>query len=91
MTDTVTYQDPNKPPYTPKAFYSTYLGNWGVALRTAEGRVFFRYEDLGLWTELFDHDAPDLILHGECALVDAAWRYNDLHRDLYQPRTRVAA
>jgi hypothetical protein len=51
MTDTVTYQDPNKPPYTPKAFYSTYLGNWGVALRTAEGRVFFRYEDLGLWTE----------------------------------------
>jgi hypothetical protein len=33
--------------------YGTYLGTWGTALRTAEGRCFFQYAETGLWTELF--------------------------------------
>jgi hypothetical protein len=42
MTHTLPQTTDNpKPPYTPRAMYATYLGNWGTALRTAEGRVFF--------------------------------------------------
>ena len=54
VTQTPTETKPApKPPYTPRAMYGTYLGTWGTALRTAEGRCFFQYAETGLWTELF--------------------------------------
>jgi hypothetical protein len=85
-------------PYTPKAFYATYevrtaegaTAHYGVALRTCDGRCFFRYEPTGLWTELGNHAVPALILHGECALVDEAKHWDQLHADIYCPRSRTA-
>jgi hypothetical protein len=81
-------------PFTPKAFYATYTvgptDHHGVALRNAEGRVWFRYDTTYVWTELFNHDAAALVLHGECALVEEAQHWDALHADIYCPRSRTA-
>jgi hypothetical protein len=78
-----------KPPYTPRAMYGTYLGTWGTALRTAEGRCFFQYADTGLWTELFDKDIPDTVLHGRLDLIAEAAMFDALHQNIYNPYTRA--
>ena len=36
----------------------------GVALRMADGHVFFRAETTGQWMELCDDDRPRIMLHG---------------------------
>jgi hypothetical protein len=69
--------------------YGTYLGNFGTALRTAEGRVFFTYADVGTWTELFDRDLPDIVLAGRLDLIAEAQAWDLLHQNLYQPYTRA--
>ena len=79
-----------KSPYTPRAMYGTYLGHWGTALRTVEGTVFFCYADIGLWTEIFDNDLPDLVLNGRLDLIAEAAMFDALHQDMYQPRARYA-
>ena len=70
--------------------YGTYLNNWGVALCTSEGRVFFCYADTGLWTELFDRDLPDICLNGRLDLIAEAAMFDALHQDMYQPRSRTS-
>jgi hypothetical protein len=83
-------------PFTPKAFYATYAvatgegttDHHGGALRDAAGRVWFRYDTTHMWTELFNHDAAALLLHGECALVEEARHWDELHQDIYQPCIR---
>jgi hypothetical protein len=37
-----------------------------------------------------NHDAPALILHGECALVEEAKHWDALHADIYSPHSRTA-
>jgi hypothetical protein len=41
----------------------------GVALRMADGHVFFRADGTGLWSELVDADLPRVILHGQEDLI----------------------
>ena len=41
----------------------------GVALRMANGQVFFRADTTGQWTELFDDDRPRILLHGTYDLL----------------------
>lgn len=41
----------------------------GVALRTADGQVFFREDMTGIWTELYDADRPRILLHGTYDLL----------------------
>ena len=41
----------------------------GVALRMADGHVFFRADATGLWSELVDDDRPRLHLHGQEDLI----------------------
>jgi len=79
-----------KPPYTPRAMYGTYLGHWGTALRTAEGRCFFQYAETGLWTELFTKDLPDTVLNGRLDLIAEAAMFDALHQDIYTPRSRTS-
>lgn len=45
---------------------------YGIALRTAEGRVFFCAEGTGTWTELFDKDWSRLQLNGREDLARVA-------------------
>jgi hypothetical protein len=78
-----------KPPYTPRAMCAAYLGHWGTALRTAEGRCFFQYADVGLWTELFDRDLPDIVMAGRLDLIAEAAMFDALHADIYNPYTRA--
>ena len=82
--------DNPKPPYTPRAMYGTYLGVWGTALRTAEGRCFFLYADTGLWTEVFDRDLPDIVLNGRLDLIAESAMFDALHQNIYTPRSRSA-
>jgi hypothetical protein len=90
MTNTLPQPTNNpKPPYTPRAMYGTYLGTWGTALRTAEGRCFFQYADTGLWTELFDRDLPDIVMAGRLDLIAEAAMFDALHADIYNPHTRA--
>ena len=77
-------------PYTPRAMYGTYLGTWGTALRTAEGRCFFQYHETGLWTELFDRDLPDIVMAGRLDLIAEAAMFDALHQDIYTPRSRTS-
>jgi hypothetical protein len=55
------------------AFHATFFNNnvatSGIAMRTAENRVFFQAEATRLWTELFDADAGRLHLHGRTDLA----------------------
>lgn len=53
------------------AYYASLDNVPGIALRTATGDVHFRAEHTGLWTQLYDADAPRLHLHGHCALANA--------------------
>jgi hypothetical protein len=70
--------------------YGEYLGHWGTALRTAEGRCFFQYADTGLWTELFDRDLPDTVLNGRLDLIAEAALFDALHQNIYNPRSRTS-
>jgi hypothetical protein len=56
---------------TTVAFYATFRNTHGVALRTSAGTVHFQADATGLWTELFDHNAADLLLHGRADIADA--------------------
>lgn len=44
----------------------------GVALRMADGHVFFRADATGSWLELFDEDRPRILLHGQEDLILSA-------------------
>jgi hypothetical protein len=50
-------------------FFTNNTGISGIAMRTQDNRVFFQSDATGLWTELFDADAPRLHLHGRTDLV----------------------
>ena len=41
----------------------------GVALRMADGHVFFRDDTTGGWSELYDADRPRIHLHGQEDLI----------------------
>jgi hypothetical protein len=49
--------------------FHTNVGISGVAMRTADRRVFFVDDATGQWRELFDADAGTLHLHGRTDLV----------------------
>jgi hypothetical protein len=53
------------------AFYAHLDNTEGIALRTADGLVFFQSEATGTWTQLYDADAPRLTLCGRVDLADA--------------------
>jgi hypothetical protein len=55
----------------PIAFYAMLANELGTALRDHEGRVFFRTEATGLWTELGNADAGCLTLYGRVDIADA--------------------
>jgi hypothetical protein len=50
-------------------FFQSNVATTGVAMRTADRRVFFVDDATGQWRELYDADAPHLHLHGR---VDVA-------------------
>jgi hypothetical protein len=54
------------------AFYATLDKTIpGLALRAADGTVHFQAASTGLWTQLYDVDAPRLQLHGRKDLADS--------------------
>jgi len=54
--------------YNATFFYHN-VGVSGIAMRTADRRVFFQPDTTGTWRELADADAPNLHLHGRVDLV----------------------
>ena len=52
-------------------FYASLDDQVGVAMRTPDDVVCFRYEGTGLWLTLTDADAPRLVLSGLRELADS--------------------